>query len=232
MRVIEFRSAVAFGEHFLSIQFNVFLGRADGFCGVHHVAIFASLHAHRAAITEAVTGMLHLYYSMYHCSPSRCWWALTTTIMGIIWVRWKAATLTTVFAGQPVSDPASLEAHGNISFCAAWYLGWHCSATILLYSCRERVLGEGAMRCCDASEPGQRRSRTHRAEIGVRVPAGRYAPRSVWCRCTAGCPDAHAEGPTPVSAVLSGLLLNVALIAVMRTRCWWTSAGQHTLRAI
>lgn len=29
-------------------------------------------------------------------------------------------------------------------------------------------------------------------------------------------PDAHAEGPTPVSAVLSGLLLNVALYAVLR----------------
>jgi len=31
-------------------------------------------------------------------------------------------------------------------------------------------------------------------------------------------PDAHAEGPTPVSAVLSGLLLNVALNAVMRSK--------------
>ncbi|PZP53121.1 MAG: hydrogenase 4 subunit F, partial [Azospira oryzae] len=29
-------------------------------------------------------------------------------------------------------------------------------------------------------------------------------------------PDAHAEGPTPISAVLSGLLLNVALYAVVR----------------
>jgi hydrogenase-4 component F len=29
-------------------------------------------------------------------------------------------------------------------------------------------------------------------------------------------PDAHAEGPTPISAVLSGLLLNVALYAVLR----------------
>src|SRR5262249_49415189 len=29
-------------------------------------------------------------------------------------------------------------------------------------------------------------------------------------------PDAHAEGPTPISAVLSGLLLNVALHAVLR----------------
>jgi hydrogenase-4 component F len=31
-------------------------------------------------------------------------------------------------------------------------------------------------------------------------------------------PDAHAEGPTPISAVLSGLLLNVALYAVMRCK--------------
>jgi hydrogenase-4 component F len=31
-------------------------------------------------------------------------------------------------------------------------------------------------------------------------------------------PDAHAEGPTPVSAVLSGLLLNVALYALLRCK--------------
>jgi hydrogenase-4 component F len=36
------------------------------------------------------------------------------------------------------------------------------------------------------------------------------APMHAWL------PDAHAEGPTPISAVLSGLLLNVALYAVLR----------------
>jgi hydrogenase-4 component F len=36
------------------------------------------------------------------------------------------------------------------------------------------------------------------------------APMHAWL------PDAHAEGPTPVSAVLSGLLLNVALYALLR----------------
>src|SRR5437870_9241532 len=29
-------------------------------------------------------------------------------------------------------------------------------------------------------------------------------------------PDAHAEGPTPISAVLSGLLLNVAIYGILR----------------
>src|SRR6201999_4029729 len=36
------------------------------------------------------------------------------------------------------------------------------------------------------------------------------APMHAWL------PDAHAEGPTPISAVLSGLLLNVALYALLR----------------
>jgi hydrogenase-4 component F len=36
------------------------------------------------------------------------------------------------------------------------------------------------------------------------------APLHAWL------PDAHAEGPTPISAVLSGLLLNVALFALLR----------------
>jgi len=41
-------------------------------------------------------------------------------------------------------------------------------------------------------------------------------------------PEAHAEGPTPVSAVLSGLLLNVALYAVVRSKVLVDGAlGSH-----
>jgi hydrogenase-4 component F len=42
-------------------------------------------------------------------------------------------------------------------------------------------------------------------------------------------PDAHAEGPTPVSAVLSGLLLNVALYAILRCRVLTDGALQSPL---
>jgi hydrogenase-4 component F len=38
-------------------------------------------------------------------------------------------------------------------------------------------------------------------------------------------PDAHAEGPTPISAVLSGLLLNVAIYAVLRFKMLLTANG-------
>ena len=45
--------------------------------------------------------------------------------------------------------------------------------------------------------------------IGYGTKAGLF-PLNAWL------PDAHAEGPTPVAAVLSGLMLNVALFALLR----------------
>src|SRR5688500_19282775 len=45
--------------------------------------------------------------------------------------------------------------------------------------------------------------------VGYGTKVG-LAPLHAWL------PDAHAEGPTPISAVLSGLMLNVALYAVLR----------------
>jgi hydrogenase-4 component F len=42
-------------------------------------------------------------------------------------------------------------------------------------------------------------------------------------------PDAHAEGPTPISAVLSGLLLNVAMYAVVRCKVLAEGSLQSTL---
>ena len=58
--------------------------------------------------------------------------------------------------------------------------------------------------------------RSGAAQRRLRLPAaglrhqGGLAPLHAWL------PDAHAEGPTPISAVLSGLLLNVALYALLR----------------
>src|SRR5215472_12338009 len=48
-----------------------------------------------------------------------------------------------------------------------------------------------------------------RGPVGNGTKVG-LAPLHAWL------PDAHAEGPTPISAVLSGLLLNVALYALLR----------------
>src|SRR6476469_595232 len=52
--------------------------------------------------------------------------------------------------------------------------------------------------------------------VGYGTKVG-LAPFHAWL------PDAHAEGPTPISAVLSGLLLNVALYALLRFKMIMTA---------
>jgi hydrogenase-4 component F len=53
-----------------------------------------------------------------------------------------------------------------------------------------------------------------------------YGTKSGLTPVHAWLPDAHAEGPTPISAVLSGLLLNVALYAILRFKML-IAANQH-----
>ena len=89
--------------------------------------------------------------------------------------------------------------------------------TILVYMAARPVIGEGL----DAMEWTVLVSRAGGFDpalldlafvfllLGYGTKVG-LAPLHAWL------PDAHAEGPTPISAVLSGLLLNVALYALLR----------------
>jgi hydrogenase-4 component F len=89
--------------------------------------------------------------------------------------------------------------------------------TILVYLAARVVVGEGmdAMawnvlaREAAAFDPGLLNLAFVFLLLGYGTKVG-LAPLHAWL------PDAHAEGPTPISAVLSGLLLNVALFALLR----------------
>ena len=61
--------------------------------------------------------------------------------------------------------------------------------------------------------------------VGYGTKVG-LAPFHAWL------PDAHAEGPTPISAVLSGLLLNVALYALAASSRWcWPETRRRSMSA-
>jgi hydrogenase-4 component F len=89
--------------------------------------------------------------------------------------------------------------------------------TILVYMAARPVVGEGldAMvwtvlaRRASQFDPALLNVAFVFLLLGYGTKVG-LAPLHAWL------PDAHAEGPTPISAVLSGLLLNVALYALLR----------------
>jgi hydrogenase-4 component F len=145
--------------------------------------------------------------------------ALTTNNLGILWVAMEAATLTTVLLVSLYRTPASLEAAWKYFILCGVGIAQALFGTILLYFAAERVLGEtgNALLWTHLVDVKGQLEPTIMALsfifllVGYGTKVG-LAPLHNWL------PDAHAEGPTPVSAVLSGLLLNVALYAILRCK--------------
>jgi len=209
----------AFQEQFFIDQFNVFLVALTAF-----VAFTTSLFSRPYMRIEQhhgklSTAMLHLYYSMYQLFTFTMLVALTTNNMGIIWVAMEAATLTTVLLVSLYRTPASLEAAWKYFILCGVGIALALFGTILLYFAAQRVLGSGGTALLwthlnqvkGQLEPTVLKLAFVFLLVGYGTKIG-LVPLHSWL------PDAHAEGPTPVSAVLSGLLLNVALCAVMRSK--------------
>lgn len=172
---------------------------------------------------------MRLYFSMYQLFNCCMLLALTTNNMGILWVAMEAATLTTVLLVSVYRTPASLEAAWKYFILCGVGIAQALFGTILLYMAAQRVIGHGLNPLLwtnlNAAKVHLNPVIMSLAFVFLLVGYGTkvgLAPLHNWL------PDAHAEGPTPISAVLSGLLLNVALYAVIRCKVLTDGAlGNH-----
>jgi hydrogenase-4 component F len=172
---------------------------------------------------------MRLYFSMYQLFSFCMLLALTTNNMGILWVAMEAATLTTVLLVSVYRTPASLEAAWKYFILCGVGIAQALFGTILLYMAAQKVIAPGLNPLLWTnlnSAKGQLNPVIMSLAfvfllVGYGTKVG-LAPLHNWL------PDAHAEGPTPISAVLSGLLLNVALYAVIRCKILTDGAlGNH-----
>src|SRR5436305_12262088 len=143
--------------------------------------------------------------------------AFVSNNIGLMWVAVEIATLTTVLMVGIYRTHAALEAAWKYFILGSVGIALALFGTILVYMAARPVIGEGL----DAmvwTELVQHAAKFDPALLNVAfvflllgygTKVG-LAPLHAWL------PDAHAEGPTPISAVLSGLLLNVALYALLR----------------
>jgi hydrogenase-4 component F len=145
--------------------------------------------------------------------------ALSTNNLGILWVSMEAATLTTVLLVALYRTPASLEAAWKYFILCGVGIAQALFGTILLYFAAERVLGHegGALLWTHLDAVKTQLEPTVLSLAFVFLLVG-YGTKTGLVPLHNWLPDAHAEGPTPVSAVLSGLLLNVALYAIIRCK--------------
>jgi len=228
-RVVGQGPQVLLAQLFLVDTLNVFLVALTalvGFTTSLFSRVYMRVEQERGRLTPR---RLRLYHAMYQAFMFTMFVALLTNNVGILWVAMEAATLATVLLVSLYRTPASVEAAWKYFILCGVGIAQALFGTILLYLAAERVLGAGGsallwthLHAVKAQlEPTVLGIAFVFLLVGYGTKIG-LVPLHNWL------PDAHAEGPTPISAVLSGLLLNVALYAVVRNKVLVDAAlGSH-----
>lgn len=218
-QVISGGALFVWDKEFFIDPLNVFLVTLTAFVGLT-TAIFSRPYMRVERDHGKMTPpRLRLYHSMYQLFSCTMLVALMTNNMGMLWVAMEAATLTTVLLVSVYRTAASLEAAWKYFILCGVGIAQALFGTVLLYMAAEKVVGAegGALLWTNLDavkghlDPTIITLAFAFLFIGYGTKVG-LVPLHNWL------PDAHAEGPTPVSAVLSGLLLNVALYAVLRCK--------------
>jgi hydrogenase-4 component F len=160
---------------------------------------------------------LRFYHAMYQLLMFAMNLALVSNNIGLMWVAIELATLTTVMMVGIYRTNAALEAAWKYFILGSVGIALALFGTILVYLAAQERLGEGIVAMAwdrivarsGSFDPSLLNLSFVFLLLGYGTKVG-LVPVHAWL------PDAHAEGPTPISAVLSGLLLNVALFALLR----------------
>jgi hydrogenase-4 component F len=198
-------------------DFNIYLVTLTTFVAFTTSIFSATYIGHEIEIGRLTPTFLRFYHALYQAMLGAMNVALVANNIGLLWVGVEVATLSTVMMVGIYRTPEAVEAAwkyfilGSVGIALAFF------GTILVYLVAQEVLGEGlqAMAWDNLLLNAARFDPKLLSLAFVFLLVG-YGTKIGLAPFHAWLPDAHAEGPTPISAVLSGLLLNVALYALLR----------------
>jgi len=162
-------------------------------------------------------GRMRLYHAMFQGFLLTMLVALSTNNLGILWVAVEGATLATVLLVSLYRTPEAIEAGWKYFILCGVGIAQALFGTVLIYFAAEKVLPgkEGSLLWSVLQEHSDQLEPTVLLLAFVFLLVG-YGTKIGLVPLHNWLPDAHSEGPTPMSAILSGLLLNIALYAVVR----------------
>ena len=162
---------------------------------------------------------MRFYHAMFQLFIFAMLLALLTNNVGVLWIAMELATLSTVLLVSLYRTPSAIEAAWKYFILCGVGIALALFGTVLLYFAAEKVLGEGgeALLWTNLNEVSGKLEPTVLSLAFVFLMVG-YGTKVGLVPLHNWLPDAHSEGPTPISAVLSGLLLNIALYALVRCK--------------
>ena len=178
------------------------------------IAALYALGFMRAEFDDAHLGRARLFFSLFHLFIFTMLLAVTTDNLGVMWIAIEGTTLATVFLVNLHNTRTSLEAAYKYLIVSSVGIALAFVGTALMYYAGatqgEIAVEWSVLRGAAASlNPQVVRLAFVFILIGYGTKAG-LAPMHTWL------PDAHSEAPAPISALMSGVLLNVGLYALMR----------------
>ncbi|MGO7422854.1 proton-conducting transporter membrane subunit, partial [Rhizobium ruizarguesonis] len=205
------------GQYLLVDDLNIVFIVLNAFVGFTTSVFSASYIAHELETGRLTPATIRFYHAMYQIMMFGMNLAFVSNNIGLMWVAVELATLTTVLMVGLYRTHEALEAAWKYFILGSVGIAFALFGTILVYLAAQPVVGEGydamvwtiLIDHAAAFDPALLNVAFIFLLLGYGTKVG-LAPLHAWL------PDAHAEGPTPISAVLSGLLLNVALYAVLR----------------
>jgi len=205
------------GRYFVVDDLNIVFIVLNTFVGFTTSVFSASYIGHELENGRLKPVHMRFYHATYQVLMFAMNLALATNNIGVMWVAIEMATLTTVLMVGMYRTHEAIEAAWKYFILGSVGIALALFGTILVYLTAQPVVGEGTeamvwtvlMAHAGTFDPALLNVAFVFLMLGYGTKVG-LAPLHAWL------PDAHAEGPTPISAVLSGLLLNVALYAVLR----------------
>jgi len=160
---------------------------------------------------------LSTYYGFFHLFLLTMTLAVTSNNLVMMWVGIEATTLSSVFLVGFYGRKTSLEAAWKYVVICTVGVAFGLYGTVLVFSNANAVLANAqtAMLWTEvvqhsmALDPATISIAFVFVLIGFGTKAGLF-PMHAWL------PDAHSEAPSPVSALLSGVLTNCALLVIIR----------------
>ena len=208
-----------FGGFFVLI--NSLIGMTTSFYAINYLNNENSQHLHPL--------VYRFYHTGYQLFLLGMLIVLLSNNIGIMWIAMELATIASVALVGLYHTKEALEAAWKYLILCGVGIGLALLGTVILYfSAHTQNLGEHGLLwtqlIVSASQLPPRLLAISfiLLFVGYGTKVG-FVPLHNWL------PDAHTEAPAPISALLSGLLLNVALFAILRFKWILSGTSLHNL---